>query len=732
MAINISFNGVSIAKPGSYSKTTIKTGGGFPIGAAGLVALIGEADAGAPGAQLTNLADNVYTADQMPQLRSEYRSGPIADAVSWLFSPASDAAVPNGAQNVWIYKTNASTRAVLALAASYGTVRAREWGVGGNRVSVQVTSVGESVPTPTASATPFVETAIASGAKFDLYVNGQLNTFTFPAAPTNNADLAAKLALAGNWSAGVPTGVTVTVGGADGVSTVTFTMATAPSQYSLGFGRSYQLVNGISTPLTTMNITPAYKTAALEPSVSMRLDNKRDNIQESSIVGGNIVLTIGRDLTGAPTSASVSIDDDSIILKEAGVPVFTLAKSSYSTLLQFVEELNMATYGGWSASVANSEYNSLPLSVLDHVSNVFCMSPAAQPARIKKDADEVSDFFLSSSMASLQDQALVGLPAALVENLLTGAVKGGTTTADVVAALEKFEKFHVNFVVPLMSRDATADIADGLTDATSTYTISGIHQAVKSHITLMAQTKKRSERQGFLSMKATYAASKAQAGVLADGRLQLMIQDVRQIDAQGNIKWFQPYALAALMCGARSGAAIAEPLTFKYLNCAGLRQTAQAMTTPDADIVTDFDPDLQYESAIAVGITFLEAPTTGGFRVVVDNTTYSRDDSFVWNRGSVIYAMDTTMKNLRDGLESRFVGKKNTIAVADVTSEAARILTALKNAGVLVATTSAPQGYANLVARIEGNTVYVSCSVKIVEGIDFVLIEVGIERAIQE
>jgi hypothetical protein len=247
----------------------------------------------------------------------------------------------------------------------------------------------------------------------------------------------------------------------------------------------------------------------------------------------------------------------------------------------------------------------------------------------------------------------------------------------------------------------------------------------------MATTKKRSERQGFLSMKASYVASKSQAGVLADGRIQMAIQDIRQNDAQGNIKWFQPYALAALLCGSRSGASIAEPLTFKYMNCAGIRHTAQSMTTPDADIVTDFDPDLQYDSAIQAGLTFLEAPTTGGFRVVVDNTTYSRDENFVWNRGSVVYAMDTTVKNLRDGLENRFVGVKNTVSPADISSEAARILTALKNQGVLVGTGDAPQGYRGLVARIEGNIAYVSVAVKIVESLDFVSLEIGIERAIQ-
>ena len=39
MAINISFNGATIYKPGAYSKTTIDLGGGFPLSPTGLVAI---------------------------------------------------------------------------------------------------------------------------------------------------------------------------------------------------------------------------------------------------------------------------------------------------------------------------------------------------------------------------------------------------------------------------------------------------------------------------------------------------------------------------------------------------------------------------------------------------------------------------------------------------------------------------------------------------------------------
>jgi hypothetical protein len=153
------------------------------------------------------------------------------------------------------------------------------------------------------------------------------------------------------------------------------------------------------------------------------------------------------------------------------------------------------------------------------------------------------------------------------------------------------------------------------------------------------------------------------------------------------------------------------------------------MSTPDADIVVDFDPDLQTDDAIQSGITFLEAPQNGGFRVVVDNTTYGRDGNFVWNRGNVIYAADIVAFNFRNSLEAIYVGKKNTVSVADIAGTASTILNGFLTQGITVSTPDAPQGFKNLVVRLEGNTIYVEVTIKIVEGIDFILSEITIQRA---
>jgi hypothetical protein len=190
--------------------------------------------------------------------------------------------------------------------------------------------------------------------------------------------------------------------------------------------------------------------------------------------------------------------------------------------------------------------------------------------------------------------------------------------------------------------------------------------------------------------------------------------------------------LAAMVAGARCGSPIGTPLTFKYMNISGLRHTAQSMSTPEQDIVTDFDPDLQYEEAIKAGVTFLEAPQSGGYRIVVDNTTYNKDGNWVKNRGNVQYAADVLAYDFRNQLENIYVGSKNTITSAEVKGTCESILATYLAQGITVATPSAPSGFKSLVVRIVGNTIYVNVVVVLVEGIDFVLAEITLTRAQSE
>jgi hypothetical protein len=722
MAINVSFNGSTIYKPSAYSQTTIDLSGNVPLGPAGLIAIFGESDAGAPGASETDISSNYFTAENLISARNKYRSGPVVDALNFLFSPASDGSIPSGAQAVWVYKTNASVRASLILAGSYGTVRAQEWGAGGNQVSARVLAVAETPATVTGT-TPASLGVSLNGASFTVRVNGGIATVVTLSSTSTDHDTIAHLV--NELNTHLPASIIASVS----IGAVQLTMAASAGQYALGWGRSFELVDSTVGNLAKLGLVAGLHSASVEPNATITINQKRDLLVESDTVGGNVVLTIGRDSTGGATSASVTVTPTAVVLTDS-IGSITFDQAAFVTISQLAQSISLQP--GWSASVTNSIYNQLGLGVLDQVSAVGALgATGSQPARLKKDAYEVQAVFAQSNAADLISPAVVGLPASLSETLLTGGAKGGTMTTDIVNALAKFEKLQVNSIIPLFSRNASADLADGLTDISSTYTVDGIHQAVKTHISLMKTTKKKGERQGYLSVKDSYANSKTKAANMADARIQMVIQDVRQSTAGGVIQWFQPWALACLLAGARGGAPIGLPLTFKFLNCSGIRQTVQPMTTAEADIVIGFDPDVQYDDAIQSGITFMEAPRTGGYRVVVDNTTYGIDDNWVYNRANVLYAADIVAYNFRNVMELRYVGVKNNLQASEVKGTAESVLATFLAQGITVSTADAPQGFKSLTVAINGNVINISVTIKLVEGIDFVLETISLQRASQ-
>ena len=739
MAINVSFNGATIFKPGAYSKTTIDLGGGFPLSPTGIVAIFGEADAGAPGSAETNIANNVFGPDQLTQIRDKYGRGNIVDAAAFLFAPGADGAIPGGAQAVYIYKTNASVRAMLdpveAGTTDFGRLRARQWGTSGNQITFKNTLTAEVAASVTGSAItfPYVVT-LGSNDTIKYRLNGGAEA-TATIAAASYADIAA-LNVAVNTALGAST---LVASAGTAANTMKLSQAAGSNLQRNGWGRSFELT--AANGLAGLGHVVGLSTAASEPMATLAVRNPVTTLEEGATVGGEIIMTLGRDNTGSCSAADVTISASAIVLNQTGASPasISLNKADFPTIQAVVDYVN--TLPGWTASAGSILLGQLSPNVLDRVSGAGAFhTSAGNPARIKRDADRVADFFSLSSqvelipLSSASEVKKVGLPDQQgVPNALylSGGAKGATASSDVVTALSKFEKFRVNSVVPLFSRDATDDIADQLTDSASTYTIAGIHQAVKTHLSLMATTKKKSERQGYLSMKASYAACKVEIATMAAARIQMVIQDIRQTDSEGNIKWFQPWAGAALLAGARGGSPIGNPMTFKYFNMSGIRQTAQAMSTAEQDIVTDFDPDTMYDDAIANALTFWEAPQTGGFRLVVDNTTYNKDGNWVYNRANVLYAADVLAYDFRNQLENIYVGLKNTVSAAEIKSTCEAILSSYLAQGITVSTSDAKNGFKQLVVQINGNTVNISVVVKLVEGIDFVLADITLQRASQ-
>ena len=879
MAINVSFNGATIYKPGAYSKINIDLGGAFPLGPTGLIGILGESTRGTPGSLEVDISQNFFTASQVPEIIEKYGSGNIVDACNFLFAPASDGAIPSGAQAVYIYKTNASTRAALNLANSYGTLTALVYGEQGNRIVYSCDHVAEVAP-EVIGTSPIVFTAVPAVAQIEQItcasgaIHTQADHFIIKnqagldysvwldidangTAPTGAAHLAASSAIqvsilstdtaievAAKIFAAVNssiTGVSVTdpaggvdiiftqdnagacadasvhnadetaagafivvlnVDGADldpgdgtpynnltfgiyisgsaqqvitlsglesdhdsqakllaeingqltgavaSFNTNDFLVLTVDSDLTAhqnGYGKSLELAELNVGDLAVLGLVKGISFSSVESAANLMLEQRQLLLAEEDVIGGNVVLTGG--YTGSATSATVTIDHENDLFRLSEDAVNSDYKiSTYSTLIELVNDLNVKA--DWSFALSSSLYNQMSASSLDPVSAVSAHTIDNKPLRIKKDYSEFVDFTIESSIISHDEVSLsptlIGLPEVQAETFLNSVVgsTGATSGADITNGLLEFEGIRLNAIVPLFSRDATDDIADGLTDVNSSYSIAAIHQGVKSHLSKTATTKSRSERQGYLSFKGFYSTTSTGytsgdssldvSNDLAFGRVQLTIQDTKNVDSQGNIKWYQPWALACNLAGARGGSPIGTPLTNKYMNVAGIRHTSQPMRTAEEDIVVDFNPRTQFEQAIQQGLTFLENPQSGGFKVVVDNTTYGKDGNWVWNRGNIIYAADVLAYDFRDQMEKIYVGTKNTASAAEVRSTAESILANYLAQGITVTSDDAPNGFKSLVVSIVGTTINISVIVKLVEGIDFVLADITLSRKVSE
>lgn len=329
--------------------------------------------------------------------------------------------------------------------------------------------------------------------------------------------------------------------------------------------------------------------------------------------------------------------------------------------------------------------------------------------------------------ASIQDQSVVGL----IDNattFLTGGAKGASTNTNFANGYTASLAEDYNVLLPAVSRDASEDVADaiqGFTDAASSYTISAVLNAATTHLLLRGDTKNRKEAMGMGGIrKQSKTAAFAAVAALGSELMQVAIQDCLAIDAAGNERYMHPHVLAAMAAGMRTGMPVGEPLTYKFPNAIQVGHFINPETGLDAG---DFNPGLDFDAAIDAGVLFTEK-VAGGNRWVVDNTTYGIDDSFVYNRGSVMAAAQFVCKTLRETAELAFVGKKVSNGAAQSIKNVIRNKLRELNApdvNIITASEDAPEGFREdtFVVVVQGNTAKVQVEFKPVQGLDFVFFD---------
>jgi hypothetical protein len=393
---------------------------------------------------------------------------------------------------------------------------------------------------------------------------------------------------------------------------------------------------------------------------------------------------------------------------------YTINMATYKTVAGLCSYLNTIT--GLTASPALASKGSIAAVNLDDGTYNLATDKGVNTGRIKADGYFTAAAILGN--ASLVQIAppgvatkLAGVPNVIGNSFLTGGSKGATAQADIQGALDALQNVRGNFLVPLFSDDSVNDIANGLTDAASSYTIDGITAIAKSHCLQMSTLKKSKPRQAFLSKYSTFLADKNASGNTAQPRCSFFFQQVVAPDANGNLTTFRPWAKAVLAAAMQAAGGYRD-LTGKYINISGIVDP----------VGYNNQSNTNKEDALLAGLMPIVQEEDGGYTWVSDQTSYTADSNFFFNSTQAVYAGDVIAMTCRKRMERAFKGQ----SLADVNGTTGKvvlkaILDDLRDAKWIAPSSDAPKGYKEPIVNIKnGNTMVCSVEVKVSTGIKFI------------
>lgn len=820
----------------TYKVATANSG----LSATGIVALVGEAEAGPDFSIEDDLDDVTFGPDQEADVIAKFRSGPLVDAFRAASAPSNDPRISGAPSRLVLVKTNQSTKASLTVdkydTTDYGVLADKSYGNLGNLISVDLDAADtEVIPTTGAftyipavgsveynmranggasvggtlsantSPTALVSTiaalagviatggtnrnvttglaspdtialtvisgnsvqidiaggvwgttptvgdtmTISTGSVIDGGV-GEENTGAYVVTgATTTQILATKLSDAGKTS---PAGVPGTITAPASVGAIAFSgtpandiAVYAPVTISLeagdpldGRGKSLEIaqltggtdllertayalgtttriVDGASGNWVSRSASPQLLTSAVEYRVKVTAARQFDNMSEELEAGGEVAFRVG--YTG--TTASLTVSDTTLTITVAGGTGTsqTCNLRDFQTLADLATYLNSKT--GYTCSVGNAALGNLPAAALDDQTAIGAATThGVATCRLKVDAyrffqkiSEESTLLEFTTTGGDSEQALSGIPAPAALTYLTGGAKGSTLSAQVLAALAALEKVQANFVVPLFSTDAADDIVDGETESGSTYAIDAVNLAAKTHAISMSKLKARKNRIAIVSKRTTFDDAKESASNLASFRAAMTFQDVRNLSVDGTIKQFKPWMGAALAAGLQAAGGY-RAIVRKLANINGALQAEG-----------DFDDRVNsnVEDALTSGLLPLRRNDTGGYYWVSDQTTYTKDDNFVYNSIQAVYAADIIALSTAQRMEDAFVGE----SVADVSAAVAMsflegIMADFLRLKFIAPSDDAPRGFRNAKIVINGNTMQVNLEVKLAGALYFI------------
>lgn len=708
MAQRISTSFINTNRPGSYFDVKVKS---TPVGVAssGNIVIIGEA---AGGAKYTDedLKENYFTPDQLDRVTNKYISGPIVDAFRALSAPSSDANITGSANRIYIVKTNGGTQASAVVATNYGTLKDKNYGTDGNKYSYQVSEVNAEVG-PSVTGNTIGDFSALAGVQFGVRLNGEAQTLidVFTGAVGDYDTIAEVAALI---DTALPAGLSCAVGTGD---TIVISSDADLAAGTKGWGKSFELVETTPGDLAALGLDAGLTVSSQEPKVQIDINRSDVNLNEAFQAEAAIALQIGYE----GTSGTVTINGTTLstaVVGGSGANL-SLTLADYATVKDLADYINSQT--GYTASAGTSSTQS-PTSVLDQVTTVGIASTAAdlKPGRIKRAIQNFKNAVAQSTALDFTATATAGLPDVMASQAyLAGGAKGATLAADVASASTAIETIDVNFVIPLFSRNATDDIAEGLTDSSSTYTISAINALIKNHVLKMSTAKIKKHRLAFVSYWGNYSDIQAEASAMANARVSLAFQKSSQVNSVGEIKSYLPWHTACIAAGMQA-AGFYKAIVNKFANVIAFTDPSGFDSGSPGDI----------EAALDAGLLFLEKGVVGS-KWVSDQTTYGVDTNFVYNSIQAMYDVDLVSLDLSASYQTAFVGQ----SLADVDASTALSFLAskmdsYKKQKLIAASDDAPLGYRNAKVEISGPVMSISVEIKPATAIYFIPISIEVSQ----
>lgn len=397
--------------------------------------------------------------------------------------------------------------------------------------------------------------------------------------------------------------------------------------------------------------------------------------------------------TGAETSAVMTIAADKLTLTAGvGSPV-EIAFSEFSTVSALVDKIN--SLGGYTAAVLDRSDNKDTLNGLDFVS-AQDIKTAAYTARA--DLQAIVDWFNSNafSYVTAERESNVGsVPANIAYTFLSGGSDGNTTTTDWYDALVALQSKDVQWVAAMSGDPA-------------------IHALVDTHVDYASNTLRR-ERRAILGTAAgtTDDQAIAAAKALNSKRTSLVHIGYYAYNLSGKLELRPPYMTAALIAAGFAGSNPGTPMTNKSLKISGLERD---LLNP-----TETDP-------LLLGGVMPVENTETGYKVVQSITTWLGDSKYNNREQSCGAALDYTVRNTREALDTLRGTKSNPILLSRAVSTTKTALTELARSepqgpGVLAGDDASP-AFRNITASIEGDVLRVQYECSPVVPNNYILVTV--------